>query len=54
MLFIPTLNMTNGIRELLNADIMTGFRRFAEALIVALAIAIGYVVSVTLLGGLAS
>ena len=52
MLFIPTLNMTNGIRELLNADIMTGFRRFAEALIVALAIAIGYVVSVTWLGGI--
>lgn len=52
MLFIPTLNMTNGIRELLNADIMTGFRRFSEALIVALAIAIGYVVSVTWLGGI--
>lgn len=52
MLFIPTLHMTNGIRELLNADIMTGFRRFAEALIVALAIAIGNVVAVTWLGGI--
>lgn len=51
MLFIPGLAMVNGVRELFYSDILTGVYRMVEALLGASAIAVGYAVSLMLLGG---
>lgn len=42
MLLIPGLMLTNAIKDMLNGDTMAGFLRFCEALLTALAIALGF------------
>ncbi|MBR5535347.1 MAG: threonine/serine exporter family protein [Clostridia bacterium] len=42
MLLIPGLMLTNAIKDMMNGDTMAGFLRFCEALLTALAIAIGF------------
>lgn len=51
MLFIPGLAIVNAIRDLLYGDIMTGFFRLVEAIIIAGAIACGIALSLILMGG---
>lgn len=51
MTLIPGVNLTNSLRDLFTGDSMTGVLRFIEALLTALAIALGYVVFVFLIGG---
>lgn len=51
MTLIPGVNLTNSLRDLFTGDSMTGVLRFIEALLTALAIALGYVVLVFLIGG---
>jgi uncharacterized membrane protein YjjP (DUF1212 family) len=53
MLFIPGLLLVNSIKEMFNRDIVTGLYRFIEAILVAVAIAGGFALSVFLLGGIA-
>ncbi len=42
MLLIPGLMLTNAIKEMTGGDIMAGFLRFCEALLTAIAIALGF------------
>lgn len=51
MPLIPGLSLVNGVRELFYRDITTGTYRLVEALILAVAIAAGYGVAITLMGG---
>ena len=51
MLFIPSLSLVNGIRELFYTDILTGIYRMVDALLGAGAIALGYAVSLMIGGG---
>lgn len=51
MLFIPGLAIVNAVRDMLYGDVMTGFFRLVEAIIVAGAIACGIAMSLMLLGG---
>ncbi len=46
MTLIPGVGLTNSLRDLFTGDSMTGVLRFIEALLTALAIALGYVVFV--------
>ncbi len=50
MLFIPGLNLVNGVRELFYRDIITGLYRLIEAIILAVAIAAGFAVAILLFG----
>ena len=50
MTLIPGVNLTNSLRDLFTGDSMTGVLRFIEALLTALAIALGYVVFVFISG----
>jgi len=52
MLFIPGLAIVNAVRDMLYGDIMTGFFRLVEAILVAGAIACGIALSLVLLGGI--
>ncbi len=52
MLFIPGLSIVNGIKEMFYRDIMTGILRILEALLVTVAIAVGYALSILLCGAL--
>lgn len=52
MLFIPGLAIVNAVRDMLYGDVMTGFFRLVEAIIVAGAIACGIAMSLMLLGGI--
>jgi len=52
MLFIPGLAIVNAVRDMLYGDVMTGFFRLVEAIIVAGAIACGIALSLILLGGI--
>lgn len=52
MLFIPALVLINGVREIFYQDIMPGLYRLIEAFMIAVSIAIGFVGSMMLLGGL--
>ena len=49
MLYIPGVQMTNSIRDILCGDIMSGLLRLIEAIILAVSIAIGFASSVILL-----
>lgn len=49
MLYIPGMQMTNSIRDILNGDIMSGLLRLIEAIILAISIAVGFATSVLLL-----
>lgn len=52
MLLIPGVALTNSIRDMISGDIMSGMLRFCEAVVVALAIAAGYIlVAVMMKGG---
>lgn len=51
MLLIPGVILTNSIRDMISGDTMTGILRFAEAIILALAIAGGYILAFFVLGG---
>lgn len=52
MLFIPSLSLVNGVRELFYADILTGVYRVIEAVLGAGAIALGYAAALVIGGGL--
>lgn len=51
MLLIPGIALTNSLRDLISGDIMTGILRFLDAVLVAAAIAAGYILAAGLLGG---
>jgi uncharacterized membrane protein YjjP (DUF1212 family) len=51
MLLIPGIALTNSLRDMISGDIMTGLLRFFDALLVAAAIAAGYILAAQLLGG---
>lgn len=51
MLLIPGIALTNSIRDMISGDIMSGMLRFFDAILVAAAIAAGYILAARLLGG---
>lgn len=51
MLLIPGVGLTNALRDLFAGDSITGVLRFIEAILLALVIALGYVLAAFLLGG---
>lgn len=51
MLLIPGIALTNSIRDMISGDIMSGMLRFFDAILVASAIAAGYILAAQLLGG---
>ena len=51
MLLIPGIALTNSLRDLISGDIITGLLRFLDAVLVAVAIAAGYILAAHLLGG---
>ena len=51
MLLIPGIALTNALRDLISGDIITGLLRFLDAILVAAAIAAGYILAAQLLGG---
>lgn len=51
MLLIPGIALTNALRDLISGDIITGLLRFLDAILVAVAIAAGYILAAQLLGG---
>ena len=51
MLLIPGIALTNSLRDMISGDIMTGILRFLDAVLVAAAIAAGYILAAQLLGG---
>lgn len=52
MLFIPGMEMTNGIRDLMWGDIFAGLSHLCEAIIIAVGIAVGAAGMVAILGGI--
>lgn len=50
MLLIPGLMLTNAIRDMVSGDTMAGFLRMCEAILTAVAIALGYVCSMIVTG----
>ena len=51
MLLIPGIALTNSLRDMISGDIMTGLLRFLDAVLVAAAIAAGYILAAQVLGG---
>jgi len=51
MLLIPGIALTNALRDMISGDIMTGMLRLLDAVLVAAAIAAGYILAAQLLGG---
>ena len=51
MLLIPGIGLTNSLRDMISGDTVTGLIRFSEACMLALAIAGGYLLAGTLMGG---
>ena len=51
MLLIPGIALTNSLRDLIGGDIITGLLRFLDAILVAAAIAAGYILAASVLGG---
>ncbi len=51
MLLIPGIALTNSLRDMISGDIMSGLLRFLDALLVAAAIAAGYILAAEMLGG---
>jgi len=51
MLLIPGIAMTNSVRDMLIGDIMSGWLRLLNALLIAAAIACGFALSIILFGG---
>ena len=51
MLLIPGIALTNSLRDMISGDIMSGMLRFFDAILVAAAIAAGYILAAQLIGG---
>ena len=51
MLLIPGIALTNSLRDMISGDIMSGMLRFFDAVLVAAAIAAGYIFAAQVLGG---
>ena len=51
MLLIPGIALTNSLRDLISGDIISGLLRFLDAILVAAAIAAGYILAARMLGG---
>lgn len=51
MLLIPGIALTNSLRDMISGDIISGLLRFLDAILVAAAIAAGYIIAAQLLGG---
>lgn len=51
MLLIPGIALTNSIRDMISGDIMSGMLRFFDAILVAAAIAAGYILAAHMMGG---
>lgn len=51
MLLIPGIALTNSLRDMISGDIMSGMLRFFDAVLVAAAIAAGYILAAQVLGG---
>lgn len=51
MLLIPGIALTNSLRDMISGDIMSGMLRFFDAVLVAAAIAAGYILAAQLMGG---
>ena len=51
MLLIPGIALTNSLRDMISGDIISGLLRFLDAILVAVAIAAGYILAARLLGG---
>lgn len=51
MILIPGIALTNSLRDMISGDIMTGMLRFFDAVLVAAAIAAGYILAAQFLGG---
>ena len=51
MLLIPGIALTNSLRDMIGGDIISGLLRFLDAILVAAAIAAGYILAAHLLGG---
>ena len=51
MLLIPGVALTNSIRDIISGDIMSGILRACEAVVTALAIAAGYILTALAFGG---
>ena len=52
MLLIPGVLLTNSFRDFISGDMITGLLHFTEAMIIAICVAVGFILSKTLLGGL--
>ena len=52
MVLIPGIGLTNSVRDMISGDTVTGLIRFSEACMLALAIAGGYILAGTLMGGI--
>lgn len=53
MLLIPGVGLTNGARDLLGGDIVSGIWRLSEAILVSIAVATGFAIPFLLFGGIA-
>lgn len=51
MLLIPGFGLTNGARDLLGGDIVSGLLRLSEAILVSIAVAAGFAIPLLVLGG---
>ena len=49
MLYIPGVQLTNAVRDILSGDIVSGLLRLIEAVLIAIAIAAGFALSVMLI-----
>ena len=52
MLLIPGVALTNSLRDMISGDIMSGLLRFFNAVLIAAAIAAGYILAGPIVGGL--
>ena len=51
MVLIPGIGLTNGIRDLLCGDIVSGLLRLWEAVLIAIAVALGFALPIIITGG---
>lgn len=52
MLLIPGVLMTNSFRDFISGDMISGLLHFSEAMITAVCVAVGFIMSKMLLGGM--
>lgn len=51
MLLIPGIALTNSLRDMISGDLISGLLRFLDAMLMAVAIAAGYILAARILGG---